>query len=109
MYTRSSPGTRSMTARATVRPPKPESNMPMGRSAIVGSRYRDALLPESDAARYDLEGRQPVAVVRDPRIETGDPAVDAGVHLVEQVAAAFVVDGQDQPSVFDRRDQVETD
>ena len=32
-------GTRSITARATVSPPNPESNMPMGRSAIGGSGY----------------------------------------------------------------------
>ena len=34
-YTMSSFGSRSITARATVRPPKPESNMPIGRGAVA--------------------------------------------------------------------------
>ena len=41
MYTRSSAGSRSISARATVSPPNPESNIPMGR-CIVGHRLRAA-------------------------------------------------------------------
>src|SRR4051812_17916644 len=81
-YTRSSAGSRSMSARATVSPPKPLSNMPIGRSspfAVTGSEVDDGFRPGFDLVEVGRPGAGaevlPTAVADDG---DEDPLVDLG-------------------------------
>src|SRR6516165_8474317 len=57
---RSSAGSRSITARATVRPPKPLSNIPIGRSSTAAHGTRRAARRRAPARRPGASRRPPL-------------------------------------------------
>src|SRR5579872_110096 len=90
----SSAGSRSMTARATVSPPKPLSNMPIGRSSTGPSRYPG---PARLAAMDLLEG---LATTRAIRRYTDRPVTEQELATILWAATRAPSGSNRQPFRF---------
>src|SRR5580658_6956274 len=86
----SSPGSRSIRARATVRPPKPLSKTPMARSSIPPRRYRRLPCPGQVmmGRRSQTRREVPTVAASNPSAEIADRAVALAGGSDEELSGA---------------------